>query len=1213
MATLPVFVSSTFRDFHRERDLLNSSILEELDERVAPYGCRVELVDLRWGITADSDDPDSRNATILDVCLGEIERSRPLFVGLIGERYGWRLPRERFASVADEAGLAGLPEELSITALEFEFGALQRPSEDSLFFQRTIVGKAPRELEGDGAAELESLKERVSEQCRVVGYEAVADENGEIDLAGFSAAVLDELGAVLERRARAERDDATDEVDAAVQLFLEDKIRGYAHRGTIESAVLNGLENSRSVVLVGESGMGKSSVWSTAVFALYSSRIPTVALPIAVTPQISTLRGVLERICTARGLPADPTLDMDQLEAHTLGALSDETPVILALDALDQLAGDPPLAFLTRLPENVIALVSTTSQAHERLLEVNGYASVPVDAPGAEHNEVAVRAICAAAGRTLPERCVATLASRAPNPLWLRMAVDDLHSLDRSDFAEVDPDGDPLDELANLLARRIDSTPTTTRGLVGTIIDRTRSRFGRDLVDDVLALTSISRTGLRPLDLEIALDVSSLSIALVRRALSPLIRLRGPGGRLGYPHAVIREAVSAHVAGVRSIPDVHRRLAEHLAAVNHDQSCIQDLLWHSCRTPGVGVASLLDSVQEQHAAGLGRVVADSVDAEYFAEAISGVSSPGISFLAWTAHQHKRSLPASEVITLALAIFETATEYASRTGFSAESMTSLGTAAGCLTDLPTATGHDLAEHARAARDYTGRLLHRVEGAGEAHAHTSMWFARECGDDDLAIQARTEAVDLWERDLRRNPSVLVQSWLQFALVELAVSQSRRGLQRDAIATYLRALPHAESVVEYHSGSLGARGNLVNIHSGLAEAHYALGDYPSARGYAIKGVEHAREQYTETPDRSSTRQYAIAGRVLALSLLQTGEAKAARDWMHFAESQLFDVARLDPTDDQWTYGIDTTGLAAVMDCLAGDSVSAAELARTRIAASADPETATERICGLLLTNAQQRRTLEAAIPFCRSIRAILGPEGGSGHQPFALHYLKALELETGALARAGRGQEAGPLLEEAIRTGKGLLGGKDRSHTGETLHQMTLLHLSRVGTSSERTRDSALSDLDSHLRELVQFVSSYPNALDREDGTFQFISKNLLRLGGSFLRVRGSALSAAIHYATALRMNDPTKPENVLNYCAVAEAIGTIHAKSGNLEKGAGYWTHAAQTCLDFTDFAALAPLARSILHNLAIASRDTSIPDDARSRCGHLARELQLRLA
>ncbi len=83
-----VFVSSTFRDMHAERDRLNRFVFPELRSRCAKLGIEFLGIDLRWGVTAE----DSRRRGSLNVCLDEIDRARPFFVGLLGERYGWVPP-----------------------------------------------------------------------------------------------------------------------------------------------------------------------------------------------------------------------------------------------------------------------------------------------------------------------------------------------------------------------------------------------------------------------------------------------------------------------------------------------------------------------------------------------------------------------------------------------------------------------------------------------------------------------------------------------------------------------------------------------------------------------------------------------------------------------------------------------------------------------------------------------------------------------------------------------------------------------------------------------------------------------------------------------------------------------------------------------------------------------------------------------------------------
>ena len=85
-----IFVSSTFRDMHAERDMLHRVVVPELASRFAKRHITVDLIDLRWGINTSAEDSERENTTkILKVCFDEIERSRPFFIGFIGERYGW--------------------------------------------------------------------------------------------------------------------------------------------------------------------------------------------------------------------------------------------------------------------------------------------------------------------------------------------------------------------------------------------------------------------------------------------------------------------------------------------------------------------------------------------------------------------------------------------------------------------------------------------------------------------------------------------------------------------------------------------------------------------------------------------------------------------------------------------------------------------------------------------------------------------------------------------------------------------------------------------------------------------------------------------------------------------------------------------------------------------------------------------------------------------
>jgi Domain of unknown function (DUF4062)/WD domain, G-beta repeat len=118
--TLRLFVSSTFDDFAAERDALQRGVWSDsgellvespfarLRDRCAAHGADLEVVDLRWGISAAA----SESHATMQRCLAEVRRAAaapdPNFLALVGDRYGWRpvpatLPADRFVAMVAAA------------------------------------------------------------------------------------------------------------------------------------------------------------------------------------------------------------------------------------------------------------------------------------------------------------------------------------------------------------------------------------------------------------------------------------------------------------------------------------------------------------------------------------------------------------------------------------------------------------------------------------------------------------------------------------------------------------------------------------------------------------------------------------------------------------------------------------------------------------------------------------------------------------------------------------------------------------------------------------------------------------------------------------------------------------------------------------------------------------------------------------------------------
>ena len=123
--TVRVFLSSTFRDFTGERDLLVRKVFPELRRKCRERQVELVDVDLRWGIT----EKEAKQGKVLPICLAEIDRSRPYFIGFLGERYGWVPEAGQYdlSLLMEQPWLDEHRGGKSVTELEILHGVLNNP------------------------------------------------------------------------------------------------------------------------------------------------------------------------------------------------------------------------------------------------------------------------------------------------------------------------------------------------------------------------------------------------------------------------------------------------------------------------------------------------------------------------------------------------------------------------------------------------------------------------------------------------------------------------------------------------------------------------------------------------------------------------------------------------------------------------------------------------------------------------------------------------------------------------------------------------------------------------------------------------------------------------------------------------------------------------------------------------------------------------------
>ncbi|MBR3836724.1 MAG: DUF4062 domain-containing protein [Clostridia bacterium] len=162
-----VFLSSTFADMDQERSYFNEVIAPKISRICSDRGVSFFSVDLRWGITRE----EQVDGKVLPICLSEIDKCRPYFIGIIGNRYGSILetvPEHISRSIPWLRGKEGS----SITELEMLYAVLDHgknaQTTNSAFYFRSdalskeLYGSLPPE-DSAGAARLNELKTRIAE------------------------------------------------------------------------------------------------------------------------------------------------------------------------------------------------------------------------------------------------------------------------------------------------------------------------------------------------------------------------------------------------------------------------------------------------------------------------------------------------------------------------------------------------------------------------------------------------------------------------------------------------------------------------------------------------------------------------------------------------------------------------------------------------------------------------------------------------------------------------------------------------------------------------------------------------------------------------------------------------------------------------------------------------------------------------------------------
>ncbi len=87
--TFRLFISSTFSDFKKEREVLQADVFPVIKEYALSKGYTFQPIDLRWGVSEEA----QLDQKTIELCLNEVRNCKsypyPNFLLMLGDRYGW--------------------------------------------------------------------------------------------------------------------------------------------------------------------------------------------------------------------------------------------------------------------------------------------------------------------------------------------------------------------------------------------------------------------------------------------------------------------------------------------------------------------------------------------------------------------------------------------------------------------------------------------------------------------------------------------------------------------------------------------------------------------------------------------------------------------------------------------------------------------------------------------------------------------------------------------------------------------------------------------------------------------------------------------------------------------------------------------------------------------------------------------------------------------
>jgi tetratricopeptide (TPR) repeat protein len=598
--TIRVFISSTFRDFAEERNLLVRKVFPELRRKCRERQVELVDVDLRWGITEE----EAKQGKILPICLAEIDRSRPYFIGLLGERYGWVPDKAQYdlSLLLEQPWLEEHRGGKSVTELEILHGVLNNPemAGHAFFYFRDPAwsaqhGNAYASEDPEEKARVSTLKDRIRQSCFPV-VENYPDPDALVER------VREDLWRLI---------DETFPPDSVPDSLTRERFKHEAYSAPLQRLYLGeenfkaldeamSSENFLPVLITGRSGDGKSALlanwvprWSmlhpkTSVILHHLGAGADAADPVRIVVRL------IKEIARLTGDEFKPESDPEKqlkelpqwLALGSAWAEREGRELLLVLDGLDLNQSDYGLLWLPSFwPKKVKLVVSCSYMligtenfkygpelmaAKERIkwreVEVMPFSSSAQERFIIEYLDQYRKSLTSSQIRKLQTHPLSS------TPLFLLTVLEELRVFGVHELLD-----QRLDTLLSPPPSKGKDAPPT----LDDVFEHRLARIEEDLGEEIIqaSMEAIwASNGLRRDDLLEVAQLSPAAWAAIQNALDD--SLHENNGEINFRHDYLRDAVADRY-GITSDRRkyLHRQLAVYFSSLPVDGNLVENLVW----------------------------------------------------------------------------------------------------------------------------------------------------------------------------------------------------------------------------------------------------------------------------------------------------------------------------------------------------------------------------------------------------------------------------------------------------------------------------------------------------------------------------------------------------------------------------------------------------------------------------------------------------------